>query len=154
MLNGNSPSKEKGFEKRPILFIDGTHVIMDCSRVRITGTKTRPRPSFMPALCEQQLEALDVVQSLATKLAIKITFQEGDLIAFNNLGMMHARDSFVDDESTGHKRHLLRLIAKDDAEAWDLPPQLDAVWKRLYDHEDKDEKFDIFKNPFMFSAGH
>jgi hypothetical protein len=149
-----SPSKEKGYEKRPIMYLCNGRVLMDCSRVRISGTSTRPRPRFLPPLSPKQLEALDIVQSLATKFAIKIRLQAGDFLAFNNLGMVHARDSFVDDESSGQKRHLLRIIAKDETKAWTVPEPLDEIRRALYAHEDKDDKFDIFRNPFMFSAGH
>jgi hypothetical protein len=126
----------------------------DCSRVRISGTSTRPRPRFLPPLSPKQLEALDIVQSLATKLAIKIRLRAGDFLAFNNLGMVHARDSFVDDESSGQKRHLLRIVAKDGTKAWTVSEPLDEIRRALYAPEARDEKFDIFRNPFMFSAGH
>jgi hypothetical protein len=105
-------------------------------------------------LAPKQLEALDIVQSLATKLAIKIRLQAGDFLAFNNLGMVHAGNGFVDDESSGQKRHLLRIIAKEETKAWTVSEPLDEIRHALYGHEDKDEKFDIFRNPFMFSAGH
>jgi hypothetical protein len=136
------------------MYLCNGRVLIDCSRVRISGTSTRPRPRFLPPLSPKQLEALDIVQSLATKFAIKIRFQAGDLFAFNNLGMVHARDSFVDDERSGQKRHLLRIIAKDETKAWAVSEPLDEIMRALYAHEDKDEKFDIFRNPFMFSAGH
>jgi hypothetical protein len=149
-----SPSKEKGYDKRPVMYFCNGRVMMCCSRVRISGTSTRPRPSFLPPLSPKQVEALDLVQSLAMKFAIKVRLEAGDILAFNNLGMVHARDSFVDDQSSGQKRHLLRIIAKDESKAWTVPEPLDELQDSLYAHEDKDEKFDIFKNPFMFAAGH
>jgi Taurine catabolism dioxygenase TauD, TfdA family len=136
------------------MYVHDEHVMMDCSRVRISGTSTRPRPDFLPPLSPSQIEALDIVQSLAARLAINVRLQAGDILAFNNLGMVHARDRFVDDEKSGQKRHLLRIIARDETKAWAVPEPLDAVLRALYAHKDKDEKFDIFRNPFMFSAGH
>jgi hypothetical protein len=104
-------------------------------------------------LSPKQLEALDIVQSLRQKLQSRSAFRLGILFRFSNLGVVHARDSFVDDESSGQKRHLLHIIAKDEIKAWAVPGPLDEIRRALYAHEDKDEKFDIFRNPFMFSAG-
>ncbi|MCJ1404498.1 hypothetical protein MMC11_007724 [Xylographa trunciseda] len=149
-----SPSKSKQIERGPIVILHKSQVFMNCSRVRISGTPTRPRPDFLPNLTSQQFEALELLQSVASDVSIGFRFQQGDMLASNNLGMMHARSSFVDDEHSGHKRHLLRLIAKDDLAADVLPQSFEGRLERLYDHEDKDEKFDIFRNPFMFAAGH
>ena len=114
----------------------------------------RPRPNYLPPLSNVQLEALDLLQSTASAVAIKLRFQPGDLLAFNNHGMMHARDAFIDQEGSGQKRHLLRLIAKDKVDPSAVPQPLQQILEKLYNHEDRDEKFDIFKNPFMFAAGH
>jgi len=149
-----SPSKIKKIERGPIVILHKSQVFMNCSRVRISGTLTRPRPGFLPHLTYQQIEALELLQLVASDVSISFRFQQGDMLAFNNLGMMHARSSFVDDEHSGHKRHLLRLVAKDDLDADILPQLFQGRLERLYDHEDKDEKFDIFRNPFMFAAGH
>ncbi|MCJ1394683.1 hypothetical protein MMC18_007563 [Xylographa bjoerkii] len=149
-----SPSKIKKIERGPIVILHKSQVFMNCSRVRISGTLTRPRPDFLPHLTYQQIEALELLQLVASDVSISFRFQKGDMLAFNNLGMMHARSSFVDDEHSGHKRHLLRLVAKDDLDADILPQLFQGRLERLYDHEDKDEKFDIFRNPFMFAAGH
>ena len=154
LANGFSPSKSKQIERGPIVILHKSYVFMNCSRVRISGTSTRPRAGFLPHLTNQQLEALELLQSVASDVSISFRFQQGDMLAFNNLGMMHARSSFVDDERSGHKRHLLRLIGRDDLDAGMLPEMFQERLERLYDHEDKDEKFDIFRNPFMFAAGH
>ena len=149
-----SPSKSKQIERGPIVILHESRVYMNSSRVRISGTPTRPRPEFLPQLTYKQLEALDLLQSVASDVSISFMFQQGDMLAFNNFAMMHARDSFIDDDRTGHERHLLRLSARDDLDAGILPQLFQGRLERLYDHEDKDEKFDLFRNPFMFAAGH
>ncbi|MCJ1282520.1 hypothetical protein MMC26_001843 [Xylographa opegraphella] len=149
-----SPSISKQTERGPIVILHKSQVFMNCSRVRISGTTTRSRPEFLPPLTSQQLEALELLQSVASDVAISFRFQQGDMLVFNNLGMMHARSSFIDQEHSGHKRHLLRLIARNDFAADILPQSFRERLERLYEHEDKDEKFDIFRNPFMFAAGH
>lgn len=76
------------------------------------------------------------------------------MIFFNNLSMMHARDSFVDNDAEGHKRHLLRLILRDEEMAYDLPEQLGETWKGLYEHDVEEEVFPIKSELFTFASTH
>ena len=76
------------------------------------------------------------------------------MVFFNNLTMMHARDSFVDNEAAGLKRHLLRLILRDDEAAYELPAQLKDTWKDLYEHEVGEEEFPVEKELFAFACSH
>ncbi len=76
------------------------------------------------------------------------------MVFFNNLGMMHARDAFVDDEPRGLKRHLLRLILRDEEMAWGLPRQLGDTWRDLYVHEVGEEEFPVEKELFAFACSH
>ena len=85
---------------------------MSCNRARITGTPSAPRPKSLPGLSRTQKQALDTLHILAKQRAVKIQLQPGDMIFFNNLSMLHARDAFVDSNAREKKRHLLRLILK------------------------------------------
>ena len=86
--------------------------------------------------------------------AIKLQLRPGDMVFFNNLGMLHARDAFVDNEAAGRKRHLLRLILRDEEAAWSLPVQLEGVWEALYRHEVQEEVFPVEKELFSFATSH
>ena len=127
---------------------------MNCSRARITGTSSVPRPATLPALTDTQRQALDALHSLAMRRAVSIQLQPGDIIFFNNLTMLHARDAFVDNESKGRKRHLLRLILRNEELAYRLPPQLAEAWRALYDHDVKEERFPVIKEPFSIAVPH
>ena len=76
------------------------------------------------------------------------------MVFFNNLSMLHARDAFVDNEAEGQKRHLLRLILRNEEAAYDLPDQLKDTWKGLYDHDLAEELFPVKSELFTFSASH
>lgn len=76
------------------------------------------------------------------------------MIFFNNLSLLHARDSFVDNEAEGHKRHLLRLVLRDEEMAYELPEQLKNTWQALYDHDVRDEVFPVKKELFTFACSH
>lgn len=68
--------------------------------------------------------------------------------------MLHARDAFVDNEAEGHKRHLLRLVLRDEEKAYKLPKQLEDTWKALYEHEVEEEVFPVKKELFTFACSH
>ena len=78
----------------------------------------------------------------------------GDMIFFNNLSMLHARDSFIDDTTVGRKRHLLRLILRNEEMAYELPKQLEQTWAELYDHPVEEEIFPVKSKLFTFACSH
>ena len=63
------------------------------------------------ALSGRQREALDVVQEIANRPALRLSmeFREGDMQFINNHAVMHARDAYEDHGDPELKRHLLRL---------------------------------------------
>jgi hypothetical protein len=90
-------------------------------------------------------------------VAHRLQLRSGDIIFFNNLRMMHARDGFADgDESENTtRRYLLRLILKDESnDKWAMPPEMATTWKEIYDHEDETEIVPIREELFSYKAGH
>lgn len=83
-----------------------------------------------------------------------IQLEPGDMVFFNNLSMMHARDAFVDDEAKGLKRHLIRLILRDEEAAYELPVSLKDTWRDLYEHDTEEEVFPVEKELFAFACSH
>lgn len=76
------------------------------SRTYIEASQSNPN---VPRLRDTQNEALDVLGDLATELCYEMTLQPGDIQLLNNHVIYHARDPFVDDQTSGRKRLLLRL---------------------------------------------
>ena len=155
-VKDTSPSPNKDFDKRPIAFPEhpSGRTLMNCSRSRITGTPSKPRPSYLPPLTQTQRQAIDAVHHLAAKNATRIKLQPGDMIFFNNMSMLHARDGFVDNDAMGQKRHLLRLILRNEEMAYKLPEQLRETWRGLYEHDVKEELFPVKGELFTFSCSH
>ena len=151
-----SPSPHKAFDKRPIAFPDhpSGRTLINCSRSRITGTPSAPRPSSLPPLTKRQKKALDTLHHLAARNAQEIKLEPGDMIFFNNLSMLHARDGFVDNQAAGNKRHLIRLIVRNEETAYEIPPELEETWNALYKHDVEDEIFPVKSELFKFAATH
>jgi len=61
------------------------------------------------SLTNEQLHALDQFQNTAQNLALSMSLQRGDIQLINNLVAVHARETFVDHDEMGKRRHLVRL---------------------------------------------
>lgn len=91
------------------------------------------------------------------EVAHRFAFRSGDVVFFNNLRMMHARDDFKDglEEQNTTKRYVLRLILKDDRnKGWEVPPELEETWRQLYDHQDEKELIFVKPDLVSYKAGH
>ena len=146
-----------GYDRRPLLFtLPSNGTAIQASRTRLCNG-IRPRPSFLPPLSAQQIRSLDSLHAAGHEVARRFQFRSGDILFFNNMRMMHARDSFVDgcEDQNTTKRYLLRLILKDDRNnGWELPPELASVWQELYDHDDDEEVIPLHESLFSFKASH
>jgi hypothetical protein len=154
MLIPHSPNPDKPFDKRPILYRFEGRVLFNCSRTRIVGAPSSPRPAALPSLTATERYALDALNIVAGFVAVKIELNAGDMIFFNNMGMLHGRDAYVDNELLGHRRHLLRLVLRDEQAAWDLPKELRELWESLFDHDPEEEVFPVEKERFTFATSH
>lgn len=69
------------------------------------------RWSDVPRLTERQLEAMELLESLANdpEFYLEMTFQPGDIQLLNNGAILHAREAYDDWEDPDKRRHLLRL---------------------------------------------
>ncbi|KAH6641210.1 hypothetical protein F5144DRAFT_642115 [Chaetomium tenue] len=121
-------------------FHDGK-LVVDYQKRPLRGTKEEPRDPRLKLLTFQQQEALSVVDKLAFENAISVDQQVGDINFFNNLALLHARSPFVDGEDGQVRRHLTRLIFRDEAEGWSIPEHMKADWAKYYEHDSSAETF-------------
>jgi hypothetical protein len=98
---------------------------MNFCRAALIGSSAHPRPSHLPTITPQQLEALDAVESIARATQLEIATRAGDMHFINNLAVLHRRDEFVDDETDiTKKRHLVRMRLRNEELAWKTPEEL------------------------------
>lgn len=134
---GGSP----GYTKRPLLYNEDGHIIIQYSRRHFTGYGLQKRSPHIPPISEAQAEALDALHFAAEKHSLGLNFQKGDIQYINSLGLLHSRDAFRDDEQ--HTRHLIRLWLRNDELAWKTPEPLQHIWKRLYSVSPDDQRFPV-----------
>jgi len=148
----------RGPESRPIIYHEpgSGGVMLSCSRARLTGTQSRPRPAQLPALSGCQRTALDRLHASCQAHALKIDLRPGDILIFNNLRMLHARDAFIDDPNDPNdtKRHIIRLIVEDDTREHVLPEGLEERCRVLYGHDPSVERFPIMEELFTNKVSH
>ncbi|CDM31865.1 hypothetical protein DTO013E5_1897 [Penicillium roqueforti] len=113
---------------RPLLFYqpacDGApeRVILQFSRRSFSGFGARSQMNMLSSI---QVEALDALHFLAEKFHVAMKLERGDMQFINNLSMIHARNSYIDDSE--NRRHLLRLWLRDPQNSWIMP---EPLWNR------------------------
>lgn len=110
----------------------------------LEGSEASPRDARLRPLTPEQVHALKVVDSLACKHAIALTLQAGDMVFFNNLALLHSRNKYLEhDGQYGLKRHMTRVIVRDDERGWSIPKPLERHWNHWYDHDPASETIDV-----------
>lgn len=159
MISILSAKEEGAYDERPLLFnLASGKLATQISRARLFGTADMHRPKSLPPLTPEQVEALDAVHATGQDVARRFQFRSGDIFFFNNMRLLHARDSYMDgnEEENTTRRYLLRLILKDERnrDGWEIPIELKETWKELYDHDDESELFPIYEERFSYKASH
>jgi len=85
----------------------------------------------IPALESRQVEALDVLSGLASRVRVSLDSKPGDMIFINNWGMLHARDPYID-PTDGPSRHLVRLWLRNSRLGWPVPEAMRLPWESAY----------------------
>jgi hypothetical protein len=94
--------------RQPVFsFTDGWFA---CCLLRVLIERAHDHPD-LPDLTPDQIEALDLVESIAASEKRRLVFrqQPGDLIWLNNWLILHKRQAFTDWDEPERKRHILRL---------------------------------------------
>ncbi|KAF7323259.1 Clavaminate synthase-like protein [Mycena chlorophos] len=129
------------YSQRPVLYNEDGHIVIQYSRRHFTGYGTQVRSADIPPITEAQAEALDTLHFLAEKHSLGLNFQKGDIQYINSMGLLHARDAFMDDEE--HVRHLVRLWLRNDELAWKTPKPLEKIWGNLYSVHAEAQRFPL-----------
>ncbi|KAF3032513.1 hypothetical protein E8E11_002070 [Didymella keratinophila] len=108
--------------KGPVVFSNGEQVI-----AQLVWAPFIKNPSY---LAPERERALTIVNDLAKKMCVKLDSKAGDIQLVNNLGMLHARDSFVDN-ATQH-RHLVRIGIRDPEHQWARPVGFGTQFETAY----------------------
>lgn len=123
---------------RPILFPERKHGPFFCfSRQKITGSEHYPLSPSLPAMSEEQAEALDMVHYVAEDHGLTMTLDPGDMLFYNNLAVLHGRTAFKDADTGDHRRHIIRLWVRNEEHAWETPPALAREWHLVYGESER-----------------
>lgn len=108
------------------------------------GHPQEGRSKGIPGLSEAQAEALDAVELNASVHAIAVSTQEGDIRFVNNMGILHGRQGFHDDDKDAKsRRHLMRLWLRNQEMAWEQPPALQLASARIFDDTKRGVHWDV-----------
>lgn len=131
------PNKKDGARtnyimRRPIIACDAGRPQINFGSSFVAGHPKYPLSKEAPGLDDSQKEALDALKESAIKHSFCLDQQPGDIIFINNLGILHARDAFVDGASADTQRHLIRLWLNDREVGWPIAEALQYNHGQLY----------------------
>ncbi|KAK3309553.1 uncharacterized protein B0T15DRAFT_6238 [Chaetomium strumarium] len=120
------------FQCRPVIFYQGSRLIMNFGRAALMGSEAHPRPEHLPSLTARQVEALDAIETIAQATQLEIQTQAGDMHFINNLAILHRREGFVNGEAPSTKRHLVRMRLRSGDLGWSIPRELETEWEKAF----------------------
>ena len=85
--------------------------------------------------------ALDELYFQAMKESFTIDFDNGDLLLFHNMTLLHSRDAYKSDEN--NPRHLLKMFVRNERLGWKIPSILQDQWELLYDNRTSPRREDF-----------
>jgi hypothetical protein len=131
---------------RPLFFYESGRIIMNLSPDRIRPPAEYIEQSGLQGASPAQCASLDIIESIAERNHLKLKLQPGDVLFFNNLGLLHSRKRYND--APGHSRHLVRLWLRNSKLGWKIPKPLLPEWRRVYQH-DFEEVYQIEPTPVV-----
>jgi hypothetical protein len=79
-----------------VLYNEDGHIVIQYSRRQFVGYGMQLRSAHIPPISEAQAEALDMLHFYAEKYSLELNFKKGDIQYINSMGLLHARDAFID----------------------------------------------------------
>ncbi|KAI1407688.1 Clavaminate synthase-like protein [Hypoxylon sp. FL1857] len=124
-----SSKKDAPFALCPLLEFQADKLLISMDPARI-GPHPLARNGSIPSLTSDQQEALEVLQKMARKHQLRLETQPGDILFINNLGLLHARESYQD--SLSSSRHLVRLWLRNTHLGWSIPHSMKMPWDAAF----------------------
>ncbi|KAK0732060.1 hypothetical protein B0H67DRAFT_93173 [Lasiosphaeris hirsuta] len=140
--------RDPPFYNRALLYLQDGKVITNFSRRCLVGhAATGPRTPGIPGLTEAQAEALDALHAIGRRHELRTAMRAGDVRFVNNMGLMHRRNPYQDDEEMGldQRRHLLRLWLHNPESCWAMPAPLRLAWERIFRDPERDGRWDLVR---------
>lgn len=123
------------FQCRPVIFHRHGRLVTNFGRVALLGHAGHVGAKRFPELTGSQVEALDMIESIAQATQLEIATEAGDIHLINNLAILHRHEGFENGPSPHERRHLVRMRLRDDELGWDIPHELKREWSEAFDAE-------------------
>lgn len=117
------------FVLAPLLGFESGNIVMSVDPGRI-GPHAAVTDGQIPGLLPTQELALSILQETAKAQQIRLPTHRGDMVFINNWTVLHARDTYQDDDSA--TRHLVRLWLRNSELSLRIPASMKAPWEASF----------------------
>ncbi|KAF3932580.1 hypothetical protein ABW20_dc0106812 [Dactylellina cionopaga] len=132
---------------RPLLYYQDGKIILNFLRRALTGIEGAYRLKGLADITPKQLEALDMLQSLAEEGQVMLECPAGSMNFVNNYAILHSREAFEDNQS--NHRYVVRMFIRDPELQWQLPAQFKSGRDFLYGCPKEEQQWNIARGPKM-----
>ncbi|KAJ8127889.1 hypothetical protein O1611_g5748 [Lasiodiplodia mahajangana] len=102
--------------------------------ISVDPSRIGPQPGVaggrIPDLSPAQKRALAILQITAATHQVRLPTRQGDMVFINNWGVLHARDSYQDDDTVS--RHIVRLWLRNSELGWAIPDSMKTPWEASF----------------------
>lgn len=129
---GEVSTGQREWVTRPIVHLRkgeaDNRLILTYDPYYLKSTARHVEAGLIPALSDQQVEAMKVLEETAQQLSLHMILDVGDIQFVSDLHVLHARTEYKDAAPPSPRRHLYRL--------WVAVPKLDGGWENAYPDND------------------
>lgn len=127
-----------GWVKKAVFYYFDGHVISHYDPYFVKSIGRHVEAGLIPGHSPEQLEAIEVLEQTAGRLALHMVLKVGDIQFVADTHVFHARTNYIDHLPPAPRRHLLRL--------WLSTPVSEGGWKRPFPDSDKKKRGGIQVN--------
>ncbi|KAK4686742.1 hypothetical protein P7C73_g3388, partial [Tremellales sp. Uapishka_1] len=125
---GEVSEGQNGWVKKSVFYYHDGHLISHYDPYFVKSITRHIEAGHIPGHSAEQLEAIQVLEDTAQRLALHMVLKVGDIQFVADTHVFHARTAYVDYPPPHPRRHLLRL--------WLSTPVSEGGWKRPFPDSD------------------
>lgn len=121
---GEVSDGQRGWVQKSVFYFYDGKVLSHYDPYFVKSIGRHVEAGLIPGHSKAQLEAIEVLEQTAQRLALHMVLKPGDIQFVADTHVFHARTAYTDYAPPAPRRHLLRL--------WLATPEIQGGWKRPF----------------------
>jgi len=109
---------------RPLMHYYQGKLMFSFAKAFLIGSQWDKRLPGGKQISAAQHHAIRILEAKFEEHRFELPRRQGDIVFINNLSILHARASYIDDAASNQCRHVVSLMLRDSERAWQQPPDI------------------------------